>query len=101
MVETVERPRRRTDTTRHVTDPRFHIGPMDEFYDLVFRLIERRYDSETRSRFDTWLRSVKPTTAHLAVMMVSTALSGRPMGERHLVLAGFSPDGEPLIDLVQ
>ena len=86
---------------RHVTDPRFHIGPMDELYDLVLNMVETRYDTETRERFAAWLRSVKPTTAHLAVMMVSTALSGRPMGERHLVLAGFSPDGEPLIDLVQ
>ena len=37
----------------------------------------------------------------MAVMMVEMALSGTPMGERHLVLAGFTPDGEPLINLRQ
>ena len=89
-----------TDTTRHVTDPRFHVGPMDESYELVLGMVENRYGAKTRERFAEWLRSVKPTTAHLAVMMTEMALAGTPMGERHLTLLGFGTDGEPLIDLV-
>jgi hypothetical protein len=34
---------------------------------------------------------------HLAVMMTEMALSGTPMGERHLSLVGFTPVGEPII----
>ena len=90
---------------RHVTDPRFHIGPMDELYDLVLNMVETRYDTETRERFAAWLRSVSPTQAHMAVMLTEMALSGTPMGEgkseRHLMLAGFTPDGEPVIHLLQ
>ena len=85
---------------KHVSDPRFHIGPMDELYDLVLGMVEDRYDTETRDRLAAWLRSVKPTVAHLGVMMTEMALSGTPIGERHLTFLGFGPDGEPLIDLV-
>ncbi len=85
---------------RHVTDSRFHIGPMDELYDLVLGLVESRYDIETRERFVGWLHSVRPTVAHLAVMLTEMALSGTPMGERHLTLVGFTPEGEPLINLL-
>jgi len=78
---------------------------MDEFYDLVLDMVERRFGSGTRGRFAGWLRSVKPTVAPLAVMLVEMALSGTPMGEgmseRHLVLTGFTADGEPLINLLQ
>ena len=34
---------------RHVSDPRFHVGPMDELYDLVLNMVERRYDTATRA----------------------------------------------------
>lgn len=91
----------RTGTKRHVTDPRFHVGPMDELYELVLGMVENQYDSETRDRFATWLRSVSPTQAHMAVMLTEMALSRTPMGERHLSLLGFSREGEPLIDLRQ
>ena len=84
---------------RHVSDPRFHIGPMDELYDLVLGMVETRYDAETRERFAAWLRPVKPTVAHLTVMLTEMALSGTPMGERHLSLVGFTPVGEPIITL--
>jgi len=86
---------------KHVTDPRFHVGPMDALYDLVLGMVETRYDAETRERFAAWLRSVSPTQGHMAVMMVEMALSGTPMGERHLTLVEFTRDGEPLIDLQQ
>ena len=86
---------------KRVSDPRFHIGPMDALYDLVLGMVETRYDAETRERFAAWLRSVSPTQGHMAVMMVEMALSGTPMGERHLTLVEFTPDGEPLIDLQQ
>ena len=86
---------------KHVSDPRFHIGPMDELYDLVLNMVETRYDTETRERFAAWLRSVSPTQGHMAVMMVEMALSGTPMGQQYLTLVGFSPEGEPLIDLVK
>ena len=36
---------------RHVSDPRYHLGPMEELYDLVFGMVERRFDAETRERF--------------------------------------------------
>jgi hypothetical protein len=88
------------DTTRHVTDPRFHLGPMDQLYELVLGMVEKHYDAETRSRFAAWLNSMKPTTAHLAVMLTEMAFSGKPMGERHLQLAGFAPHGEPVIHLL-
>jgi len=78
---------------------------MDALYDLVLGMVETRYDAETRERFAAWLRSVKPTVAHLTVMLVEMALSGTSMGEgmseRHLVLTGFTADGEPLINLLQ
>ena len=90
---------------KHVSDPRFHIGPMDDLYDLVLGMVETRYDTETRDRFARWLRLAKPTVAHLTVMLTEMALSRTPMGEgrsaRRLVLVGFRPDGEPLIDLLQ
>ena len=85
---------------RHVTDPRYHLGPMDELYDLVLNMVETRYDTETRERFAAWLRSVSPTQAHMAVMMVEMALSGTPMGDQYLTLVGFSPQGEPRINFV-
>ena len=87
--------------TKHVLDPRFHVGPMDELYDLVLGMVEHHHDSETRDRFATWLRSVSPTQAHMAVMLTEMALSGARMGERHLCLLGFTREGEPLIDLQQ
>jgi hypothetical protein len=78
---------------------------MDALYDLVLGMVETRFDAETRERFAAWLGSVKPTVAHLTVMLVEMALSGTPMGEgmseRHLVLTGFTADGEPLINLLQ
>ena len=86
---------------KHVSDPRFHIGAMDDLYDLVLNMVENRYDAETRERFAAWLRSVKPTEAHMAVMLTEMALSGTPMGQQYLTLVGFSPEGEPLIDLVK
>ncbi len=86
---------------RHVSDPRYHLGPMEELYDLVLGMVETRYDTATRDRFAAWLGSVSPTQAHMAVMMVEMALSGTPMGDRHLTLVEFTPDGEPLIDLQQ
>lgn len=90
---------------KHVTGPRFHLGPMDELYDLILGMVETRYDAKTRERFAAWLRSAKPTVAHLAIMLTDMALSGTPMGkvgsERHLMLAGFAPDGQPLIHLLQ
>ena len=85
---------------KHVTDPRFHIGPMDELYDLVLNMVENRYDAETRERFAAWLRSVKPPEAHMAVMLTEMALSGTPMGDQYLTLVGFSPEGQPRIDFV-
>ena len=86
---------------RHVTDPRFHIGPMDELYDLVLNMVETRYDTETRERFAAWLQSVRPTPGHLTVMLTEMALSGTPMGQQYLTLVGFSREGEPRIDLVK
>ena len=86
---------------KHVTDPRFHIGPMDELYDLMLNMVEKRYDTATRDRFAAWLGSVRPTVAHLAVMLTEMALSGTPMGDQYLTLVGFSPEGEPRIDLVK
>ena len=74
---------------------------MDQLYELVLGMVANRYDAETRNRLAAYLRSVKPTVAHLTVMLVEMALSGTPMGERHLVLVGFTPDGEPLINLLQ
>ena len=85
---------------RHVTDPRFHIGPMDELYDLVLGLVESRFGVETRDRFAVYLRSVRPTLAHMSIMMVEMALSGTPMGQQYLTLVGFSPEGEPQINFV-
>ena len=85
---------------RHVTDPRFHIGPMDELYDLVLNMVELRYDTATREMFAAWLRSVRPTLAHLTVMLTEMALSGAPMGDQYLTLVGFSPEGEPQINFV-
>jgi len=73
---------------------------MEHLYDLVLGMVERRYDTTTRDRFAAWLGSVSPTTAHLGVMVTEMALSGTPMGERHLTLLGFGPDGEPRINFV-
>jgi len=85
---------------RHVSDPRFHLGPMDDFYDLVLGMVEKRYDTATRDRFAAWLQSVRPTLAHLTVMITEMALSGTPMGDQYLTLVGFSPQGEPRINFV-
>jgi hypothetical protein len=85
---------------RYVSDPRFHIGPMDELYGLVLGMVETRYDVETRERFSVWLRSVSPTQAHMNVMLVEMALAGTPMGDQYLTLVGFSPEGEPRINFV-
>ena len=85
---------------KHVTDPGFHVGPMDEFYDLVLGMVEKRYDTATRDRFAAWLHSVRPTLAHLTVMLTEMALSGTPMGDQYLILVGFSPQGEPRINFV-
>jgi len=85
---------------RHVSDPRFHLGPMDELYDLVLGMVEKRYDTATRDRFAAWLHSVRPTLAHLTVMLTEMALSGTPMGDQYLILVGFSPQGEPRINFV-
>ena len=90
-----------SETKRHVADPRFHLGPMEQLYDLVLGLVESRFDAETRERFAGWLGSVKPTVAHLAVMMTEMALSGTPMGQQYLTLVGFSPEGEPRIELAK
>ena len=60
------------------------------------------YDAGTRQRFVAWLRSVRPTTADLAVMMVEMALRHTPVGEQgqyRYVLVGFHADGEPLVEL--
>ena len=73
---------------------------MEELYDLVLGMVERRCDTETRERFAAWLRSVKPTEAHMAVMLTEMALSGTPMGDQYLTLVGFSPQGEPRINFV-
>lgn len=83
--------------TKHVSDPRFHLGPMDDLYELVLGLVETRFDTETRERFAAWLGSVRPTVAHMAVMMTEMALSGQSMGDQPLTLRGFSPEGEPII----
>ncbi len=82
-----------------MTDPRCHIGPMDRLYDLVLATVESRYDMETRDRFARWLGSVEPTVGHLAVMMTEMALAGRRMGRHAVTLLGFTPEGEPIIDL--
>jgi len=86
---------------RHVTDIRFYSGPMEELYDLELNMVETRYDTETRERFAAWLQSVRPTLAHLTVMLTEMALSGTPMGQQYLTLVGFSREGEPRIDLVK
>ena len=72
---------------------------MDELYDLVLGMVERRFDAEMRERFARWLCSVTPTQAHMNVMLVEMALSGQ--GNRELVLTGFTADGQPLINLLQ
>jgi len=74
---------------------------MGRLYDLVFQLLEQRFDAETCDRFATWLRSVRPTVGHLAIMMVEMALSGRPTGaggQYRYCLVEFSSAGEPVID---
>jgi len=73
---------------------------MDELYDLVLGMVEKRYDTATRDRFAAWLHSVRPTLAHLTVMLTEMALSGTPMGDQYLILVGFSPQGEPRINFV-
>ena len=74
---------------RHVSDPRFHLGPMDELYDLVLAMVEKRYDTATRDRFAAWLGSVRPTLAHLTVMITEMALSGTPMGDQYQEVFGL------------
>ena len=54
---------------KHVTDPRFHLGPMDDLYDLVLNMVENRYDAETRERFAAWLRSVTARWAKSSVVV--------------------------------
>ena len=83
---------------RHVSDPRFHVGDMDGLYDLVLGMVERRFDAETRERFAGWLRSVRPTLAHMTVMLTEMAHSGTPMGQQYPTLVGFSSEGEPRIN---
>jgi hypothetical protein len=73
---------------------------MDELYDLVLAMVEKRYDTATRDTFAAWLGSVRPTLAHLTVMITEMALSGTPMGDQYLTIVGFSPQGEPRIDFV-
>ena len=80
-----------------MTDPRHAIGPMTALDDLVLGMVESRYNAETRELFAGWLRSVRPTVAHRAVMLTEGALSGRRMGEQKLTLVGFNPDGEPIV----
>ena len=70
---------------------------MEELYDLVLDMVETRFDAETRERFAGWLRSVRPTQGHLAIMLTEMALSGSCMGQQHLTLVGFTPDGEPVV----
>jgi len=77
-------------------------GNMADLRALVCVLVGICYDADTRQRFVAWLRSVRPTTAALAVMLVEMALRHTPVGEQgqsRYVLVGFQPDGEPLIDL--
>jgi len=77
-------------------------GTMADLRALVGALVGICYDADTRQRFAAWLRSVRPTTADLAVMMVEMALRHTPVGEQgqsRYVVVGFQPDGEPLIDL--
>ncbi len=77
-------------------------GTMADLRALVCALVGICYDADTRQRFVAWLRSVRPTMAALAVMMVKMALRHTPVGEQaqsRYVLVGFQPDGEPLIDL--
>jgi hypothetical protein len=69
--------------------------------ELVCGFVEAEYDAPTRQCFSAWLRSVEPTKATLALMLVEMALRGTPVGtngHRRYVLDGFSPDGEPIID---
>jgi hypothetical protein len=81
-----------------VADPAHHVGPKDALYDLVLGLVEARYDAQIHDRFAAWLRSVPPTVAHMAVMLVEVALRGTPMGSISLTLAGFRLNGEPIIE---
>ena len=78
-------------------------GTMADLRALVCALVGICYDAGTRQRFVAWLRSVRPTTAALAVMMVEMALRHTPVGgeqgQSRYVLVGFQPDGEPLIEL--
>jgi len=77
-------------------------GNMDELRELVCDLVEICYDAGTRQRFVGWLRSVRPTMADMAIIVVEMALRHTPVGKigAHCYsLIGFSPDGEPLIDL--
>ena len=83
--------------TPPIRDPRFHVGPMGQLYDLVLDMIETRYDTDTRDLLARWLHLARPTLAHMAVMMTEMALSGTPMGDKRLSLIGFKPDGEPIV----
>ena len=57
-------------------------GNMADLRALVCALVGICYDAGTRQRFVAWLRSVRPTTADLAVMMVEMALRYTPLGEQ-------------------
>lgn len=77
-------------------------GSMDDLRELVCDLVEICYDAGTRQRFVGWLRSVRPTLADMAIMVVEMALRHTPVGktgEHRYSLSGFSSDGEPLINL--
>ncbi len=85
--------------TPPIRDPHFHVGPMEQLYELVLGLVETRDDADTRDLLAGWLYSARPTLAHMAVMMTEMGLSGAPIGDKRLSLIGFKPDGEPLVAL--
>jgi hypothetical protein len=85
--------------TPPIRDPGFHVGPMEQLYELVLGLVETRYGTDTRDLLARWLHSARPTLAHMAVMMTEMAMSGTPMGDKRLSLIGFKPDGEPIVAL--
>ena len=68
--------------------------------DLVCGLVEAEHGAAISQGFATWLRSVEPTRANLALMLVEMALRRTPIGpsgHHRYVLTGFGPDGEPII----
>ena len=78
-------------------DPRCDLAAMEELHELVLDMVQIEYDTETRERFADWLRSVRPTAAHLAVKMVEMALIGTSVGGEQFFLSGFTPEGRPLL----